>query len=226
MNKRILTVLLTLALLIPLMTPAAYAAYDPLTSKTTYYTDESDYIDGDCILTAARMMIRRTAIMHNRTDWADITNASLRPEATTDGLLLYSFSYDAGGVTYSISSSSFTGEGSYARIGEFESLLKTHPEGIVVWGIDAASTGTHGVLVTGVSNGVVYAMDSSYNMGMFSEGIQKWTDTTMLDPSLCTDYWFVSGVTQGGRALEADTSVPKPINAIHFNLLRQRIKSV
>ena len=124
-------------------------------------------MDGDCILTATRMMIRRAAIMRNSVDWSEITNASLRPEATTDGLLLYSFSYDAGGVTYTVSSGSFTGHGSNARIGEFESLLDAHPEGIVVWGIDAASTGTHGVLVVKAEDGEVYAMDSSYNMGMF-----------------------------------------------------------
>lgn len=194
MKKRIISVILTLVLLIPFTTSAAYAG-GLLESKSVYYTDESDYMDGDCILTATRMMIRRSAIMHNKNGWADITNESLRPEATMDGLLLYSFSYASGGVTYSISSGTFEGDSSYARIEEFESLLKAHPEGIVVWGIDAASTGTHGVLVVKAENGKAYAMDSSYNMGVFSEGIQKWTDTTMLDPSLVTDYWYISDTT-------------------------------
>ena len=194
MKTRIFTVLMLIALLTALSAPAAYAA-DLLDSKAVYYTEESDYMDGDCVLTATRMMIRRSAIMHDDAGWKSITNESLRPEATTDGLLLYSFSYDSGGVTYNIDTGSFKGEDGRARIGEFENLLKDHPEGIVVWGIDAASTGTHGVLVTKVENGVVYAMDSSYNMGSFSEGIQKWTDTTMLDPSLCTDYWYISGTT-------------------------------
>lgn len=224
MKKRILAVLLTLALLIPYVAPAAYAG-DLLMSKTVYYTDESDYIEGDCILTATRMMIRRSAIMHNNPGWSDITNASLRPEATMDGLLLYSFSYEAGGITYNVTSGSFSGEGSSARIGEFESLLREHPEGIVVWGIEAASTGTHGVLVVKAENGEVYAMDSSYNMGMFSEGIQKWSDTTMLDPSLCTDYWYISDITRGGTQDECPVD-PETIRAIHFKLLRQRITSV
>ena len=220
MKKRIITVLLALALLVPLMTPAVYAG-DLLESKAVYYTEESDYMDGDCILTATRMMIRRTAIMRNSVDWSEITNASLRPEATTDGLLLYSFSYDAGGVTYTVSSGSFTGHGSNARIGEFESLLDVHPEGIVVWGIDAASTGTHGVLVVKAEDGEVYAMDSSYNMGMFHEGIQKWKDTTMLDPALVTDYWYISDVTP-------DIPVLQEIECrdFHFKTLKVRIKSV
>ena len=209
MKKRTITVLLTLSLMITFTTPAVYAG-GLLENKAVYYTDESDYIDGDCILTATRMMIRRAAIMNNKAGWTWITNESLRPEATMDGLLLYSFDYDDEGLTYTISSGSFTGEGTYARIGEFESLLREHPEGIVVWGIDAASTGTHGVLVVKAENGEVYAMDSSYNMGMFSEGIQKWTDTTMLDPSLVTDYWYISDISQNGDGLtEIDTNLPK-----------------
>ena len=225
MKKRIITVLITLAVLISPSAPVAYAG-DLLDSKAVYYTDESDYMDGDCILTASRMMIRRAAIMRNKDGWAKITNASLRPEATTDGLLLYSFSYESEGVRYSVSSGSFTGEGSSARISEFDSLLKTHPEGIVVWGIEAASTGTHGVLVVKVENGAVYAMDSSYNMGTFHEGIQKWKKTTMLDPSLVTDYWYISEITEGGVALDTAAPARESIKALHFNMLRQRITSV
>ena len=128
MKKRIITLTLALVMLMPLMTPAVYAE-DLLESKAVYYTEESDYIDGDCILTATRMMIRRASIMRNKTDWSTITNASLRPQATTDGLLLYSFCYDSGETEYSITSSHFTGEGSQARIAEFERLLEEHPEG-------------------------------------------------------------------------------------------------
>ena len=203
MKKKITTVImavLALVMLMPFAAPAAYAA-DLLESKAVYYTDESDYMDGDCVLTATRMMIKRAAIIHNRTGWEEITNKSLRPEATMDGLLLYSFSYDAGGTTYNISCGSFKGKGKRARIDEFEKLLRGHPEGIVVWGIDAASTGTHGVLVVKAENGEVYAMDSSYNMGPFKEGIQKWKDTTMLDPSMVTDYWYISEVTPGSSEL-------------------------
>lgn len=225
MKKRITIVLLTLITLISFGTPAVYAG-GLLDSKSVYYTDESDYIDGDCILTATRMMIRRAAIMHHKSGWADITNEALRPEATTDGLLLYRFCYSSEGATYNISSGSFKGEGRYARISEFESLLQDHPEGIVVWGIDAADTGTHGVLVVKVENGEVYAMDSSYNMGMFSEGIQKWSDTTMLDPSLVTDYWCIDEIIDNGEPETVFTPTVEPLKDYHFNMLRLRITSV
>ena len=219
MKKRIITVLLALALTVPAAAPAVYAE-DLLESKAVYYTEESDYMEGDCVLTATRMMIRRAAIMRNNDGWSDITNTSLRPEATVDGLLLYSFSYEADGIKYSISCGSFSGEGRQARIKEFESLLKDHPEGIVVWGIDAASTGTHGVLVVEVENGEVYAMDSSYNMGMFKEGIQKWSDTTMLDPSLVTDYWYISDVTDDGSRQITRPLNNNPLIELDFNKLK------
>ena len=220
MKKRIITVLLTLALLIPIVSAPAYAT-DILQSKSTYYTTESDYIDGDCILTASRMMIRRAAILRGQSDWGRITNESLRPSAAPEGLLLYSFSYEAEGLTYTVSCGSFSGESDGARIAEFEELLRYHPEGIVVWGIDAASTGTHGVLVTDVVNGEVYAMDSSYNMGIFSEGIQKWTDTTMLAPSLVTDYWYISDIS-GGSATDGTTDDSNPAREIHNRIFNMK----
>lgn len=219
MKKRIITVLLALAVMTVTATPAVYAD-DLLESKAVYYTEESDYIDGDCVLTATRMMIRRAAIMRNNDGWSDITNASLRPEATVDGLLLYSFCYEADGIEYNISCGSFSGGGRQARINEFESLLKDHPEGIVVWGVNAASTGTHGVLVVKVENGEVYAMDSSYNMGMFSEGIQKWTDTTMLDPSLVTDYWYISDITGDSSGQNTIPLKKNPLKEYDFKILR------
>lgn len=225
MKKMIITVLITFALMMPAVTSASYAG-DLLESKAVYYTEESDYIDGDCVLTATRMMIRRSAIMRGIGGWSEITNESLRPEATMDGLLLYSFCYEYGGTKYSIDCGSFSGEGAYARIGEFERLLKDHPEGIVVWGIDAASTGTHGVLVVKAENGEVYAMDSSYNMGMFSEGIQKWSDTTMLDPGLVTDYWYISDVSPGEDVTDSGLPVIEPLKGDHFNRMRLRIACV
>ena len=222
MKKRTITVLIVLALLLALAPAKVCADSDPLLSKTTYYTEESDYMPGDCILTATRMMIRRSAIMHNRADWKDITNEALRPTATTlDGCLMYRFSYEAEGVTYDIRTGSFSGENDSERIAEFEKLLKKHPEGIVVWGADAASSGTHGVLVTEIKDGEVYVMDASYNMGIFSEGIQKWTDSTMLAPSLVTDYWYINETTPDEDAV---TETQK--SDYHFKTLRVRITCV
>lgn len=213
MKMRMIAIITALVLLIltgsqaayaDLGSQAAYAASDSgslaakLEDKRVYHTAESDYVSGDCVLSATRIMIRRAGILNDDDEWADITNAALRPEATEDGLMHNSFSYTDDGITYSVSTGSFEGEGDAARIEEFAELVRSHPEGIVVWGEGAAETGTHGVLVIDVVDGVVYAADTSNNMGDRNLGIQKWKDTTMLEPSLCTDYWYISDIS-GGR---------------------------
>jgi hypothetical protein len=59
MKKEIIAALLTFVMLTVFMPQPVSAYTDELVSKHTYYTEESDYISGDCILTATRMMIRR-----------------------------------------------------------------------------------------------------------------------------------------------------------------------
>ena len=222
MKRRIITVLLAISLLIAFASADVSAATNLLDNKSTYYTEETDYIPGDCVLTATRMMIRRAAIMNGRTDWGRITNEVLRTEITDfEGCLLYNCSYEAEGLRYTIGCGQFSGYTDAERIAEFKSLLKDHPEGIVVWGIGAANTGTHGVLVTDVIDGEAYVMDASFNMGMFSEGIQKWTDSTMLDPVMVTDYWYLSDISADEGAIRETQ-----LNDYHFKTLRVRITSV
>lgn len=215
MKKEIIAALLTFVMLTVFMPQPVSAYTDELVSKHTYYTEESDYISGDCILTATRMMIRRAAIMNSRDEWNQITNETLRPSATVDGCLLSSFTFESEGLSYEVGYGEFKGESDSSRIAEFEELLKAHPEGFVAHGDWAASTGMHGVLVVKVEDGVVYAVDSSYNMGMYNEGIQKWKDTTMLEPSLCTRYWYICDIEKDGWKPELGID-----KRMYFNLLR------
>ena len=143
MKKQIFTLMLTLVISGSCLPCAVFAGTDTieakLADKKTYYTEESDYISGDCILTATRMMIRRAAIMNGREKWKSIKNETLRPEATVDGCLLSSFSFSSEGLTYEVGFGEFSGEDDASRIAEIESLLKEHPEGIVVHGDWAAA---------------------------------------------------------------------------------------
>lgn len=203
MKKRVVAIMITFALILISGVQASYAVStstaELLEDKLVYHTEESDYLEGDCVLSATRIMIRRAGIMNEDNEWTDLTNAKLRPHATEDGLMHNSFSYTDDGITYSISTGTFEGEDKAARIKEFAELVRSHPEGVVVFGADAAETGTHGVLLVDVIDGVVYAADTSNNMGDRNKGIQKWKDTTMLDPSLCTDYWYISEISVGGK---------------------------
>lgn len=193
--KKLLTLLLSLAIVITLVPVPSHAASDPLENKEVYYTPASDYISGDCILTASKCMIRRAMIMNETGNWSKVTNKKLRGPATITGLLWNKFDFDFEGLVVSVDSGLFYGKGDNARIKEIEDLLRVHPEGIVVHGIGAASTGTHGILAIAVKNGVIYAADSTRNTGLNNKGIQKWKNTTMLNPSKVSKYWYISGIS-------------------------------
>ncbi len=209
MKKRLTAIFMALALILTVMPARVLAAKTSLEDKAVYYTPASDYKSGDCILTASKMMIRRACIMKDRGDWTKITNGSLRSLATTLGLLRNSFKVDTEGLVYKVDCGYFSGKGDAARIKEFENLLKVHPEGIVVHGENAATSGTHGVLVVAVRNGVPYAADSSRNTGLNNKGIQAWNDTTMLNVRKVTKYWYISEIsvstktTPGGSSSQA-----------------------
>lgn len=221
MKTRLLTIMITLVFVIAGASPAAYATDDSvaaaLEDKSVYHTAAEDYIDGDCVLTSTRMMIRRLAIMQDSDAWQNITNASLRPTATEYGLMHSNFSFENDGITYKVSNAEFKGEDTAARVKEFSELLEEHPEGIVVYGPYAAETGSHGVLVVKCSGNEVYAVDSAINTGDLNEGIQKWEDTIMLDPSLCTDYWYISKTS-------GEVKTPKVQKTPRFFVMGKEIK--
>ena len=217
MKKRVITVLLTFMLLVLSVPCAVFADNDPLLSNATYHTEETDYIPGDCVLTATKMMIKRAAIMNGQSDWSDITNEQLRPTATLeDGCMVSDFRFEDEGLSYRVRYAEFSGSTDGERIEEFRQLLKKHPEGIVVHGAGAAETGTHGVLVVGVDGYQVYAVDATYNKGDFNKGIQKWEDTTMLDPWMVTQYWYIDEIVR----TEPKAKI-KPIKELYFNMLRR-----
>ena len=206
MKKRFTTLLIALALLVTVMPAPAFAAQSSLDDKVVYYTPASDYKSGDCILTASKIMIRRACIIKGRGDWTKISNESMRSIATIFGLLLNSFKVDVEGLVYKVDCGYFNGNGDAARVKEIEDLLRVHPEGIVVHGDNAAVSGTHGVLVVSVKNGVLYAADSSRNTGLNNKGIQKWEDTTMLNVSRVTKYWYISEINASTRTKPSSTS--------------------
>lgn len=220
MRKRITALLITLVLVIAAMPVVGFAETSPIDDRDVYYTPASDYKSGDCILTATKTMIRRGMILSNTGDWSKITNKKLRGSATIFGLLLNSFTFDAEGLVFGIDSGKFTGKGDAARIKEFENLLTAHPEGIVVHGNKAASTGTHGVLVVKVEDGVVYAVDSSRNTGLNNKGIQKWKNTTMLNPAKVTKYWYISQICASSKTRPSNVTSGSQASTLRIESVR------
>ena len=195
MKRRLITVLLALTLVITAAPATIFAAANPtLDNKDVCYTPQNDYKSGDCILTASKVMIRRASILRGSREWSQITNKTLRTPATVLGLLLHNFTFEADGLKYKIGMGVFSGSDDATRIRQFESLIRQHPEGVVVWGSNSSRFGMHGVLLTDVRDGVPYVMDSAYNVGSYRQGILKWTDSSMKEPSKCTQYWYIKEV--------------------------------
>ena len=200
MKRKIIMLLLTLAMIItvmPVQTSAAGYLPNLKKDKSIYYTP--DYRRGDCILSSTKTMMRRAAIMRKSYRWDKITNTSLRGSATIRGLLRNSFTYTNDGIKYKVVNHSLTGS-SAKKIKDIKKLLASHPEGIVVWGRRAATTGMHGVLVVGCVDGKLYAIDSTHNNGRMNRGIEAWEDTTMKNISNCTEMWLCSSISGGAGA--------------------------
>lgn len=214
MKKRLTTLLIALALIISVVPAPVFAAATSLENKDIYYTPASDYRSGDCILTASKTMIRRTCIMNGIGDWRKIDNKSIRSSATIWGLLWNSFKVDREGMVYQVDCGLFEGTTNKARKKEIEDLLRVHPEGIVVHGINAAYTGTHGVLALYVKDGVVYAADSTKNMGMSNEGILAWKNTTMLDIKKVSKYWYISGISTSTKTEPSNANPNKKTSTL------------
>ena len=199
MKRKGISILLAFVMLFSLAAAstieASAASAVSVNDEDVLYTPQKDYISGDCILTATKVMIRRASIMRGSTKWDTISNKTLRGSATIVGLLLHRFTFEHDGLAYKCSVGFFNKSNNDAgRIKEFEALIKEHPEGVVVWGNTASIFGMHGVLLTDVKNGVPYVMDSWYNLGPRQYGIQKWNDSSMKAPSKCTQYWVIKEV--------------------------------
>ena len=203
MKKKLVTLLLAAALVFAGMPATVMAAANSkLDAKNVCYTPQNDYMSGDCILTASKVMIRRASILRGSNKWSSITNKTLRSPATIFGLLLHNFKFEADGLQYKIGMKLFTGTDNATRIRQFERLVKQHPEGVVVWGTNSSRFGMHGVLLVDVRDGVPYVMDSAYNVGSWNSGILKWSDSSMKDPKHCTQYWYIKevGLAKGAKA--------------------------
>lgn len=204
MKKKFISILLMLVMLLSLTSVSAFAASGSakvsVNDEAVCYTPQNDYKSGDCILTATKVMIRRASIMRGSTRWSSISNKTLRSSATISGLLLHRFTFEADGLAYKVNVGFFKGNTDAARIKEFKALIKEHPEGVVVWGKNASVFGMHGVLLTGVRSGTPYVMDSWYNLGPRQYGIQKWSDSSMKNPSKCTQYWIIKEVGLAKKA--------------------------
>lgn len=110
-----------------------------------------------CTLSSAAMLLRRKAIVDNRSDWKSITEAAMRGTAYSSGGLLGAFTY----ANMHVSRISVKTDASY-----YIDYLKNHPEGIVIYYYGPEGTGgsgMHAILLTDYRDGKFYCADPSGN---------------------------------------------------------------
>ncbi|MBO5994214.1 MAG: hypothetical protein J6Q41_01725 [Firmicutes bacterium] len=154
-----------------------------------------NYKSGDCVLCANAYMLMRAAHARGSDLAPCITNKKLRKYACTSssGNIMkhdYTFTYD--GLTFTVKYKKLKGDYA-ARKKKIKSMLKKHPEGIV--GLGYSKYSTHGVLLTGYVDGVLYAADSALNYGSFNKGITPYSETIMKSLKTVKHVWYLKEVT-------------------------------
>lgn len=128
--KNIICILLTLLTflspvgILPSSLTASAATYDDLNSDDVFLKQQTAIT---CTLASAAMLMRRTAICADFSDWTDITESNIRETAWIDGLgLLWSFTYH----NITMGHGYFSGSNNKKEIIK---LLEKNPQGFVIY---------------------------------------------------------------------------------------------
>lgn len=129
-----------------------------------------------CTLVASAMMMRRAAMMSGNSNWASITESSLKPSAWSSSGLYNSFSYAGISVKSAKISSNKTNT--------FISLLNQHPEGIVIYDFSYP----HAILLTDYTDGIFYCADPAPGYASGRIPVSKASITV----ESADKYWYVA----------------------------------
>lgn len=139
MKKRILSMLLVLALVLTMLPAMAISALAETINDDNVFLMQSG--SGKCTLTSAVMMLRRRAIIDGNAQWETITDATLGTVAWIDGTgVRYNYSYMGMDVSMTRYSDMSAAEKKAALL----AMLDKHPEGVEIYD----SSIPHAVLLT------------------------------------------------------------------------------
>ena len=103
-----------------------------------------------CTLAASVMLVRRASILAGKSNWASVTESSMRSTAWDEnGGLWFTFTYNGINIKHGQLS------GNSLNKNTIISLLSNHPEGIVAYDTSMP----HAVLITDYANGIFYCAD-------------------------------------------------------------------
>ena len=200
MKKRLLSLVLALALVITMLPALSIEAMAATINDSNVFVKQSE--SGKCTLASAVMMLRRRAIIDGQANWESITESTLAEEAWISGTgLRYSFSY----MGMSVSHAYFSSDSLADKKAELIKLLSQHPEGIEIYDMNLP----HAVLLTdydsatdtfycsdpapGISSGRIKLSESwnARNRGGTQDGVINSLGK----------YWYITNKSGGGPGL-------------------------
>lgn len=194
MKKRILSMLLVLALVLTMIPASALA--ETINDDNVFLMQSGS---GKCTLTSAVMMLRRRAIIDGNADWESITESTLGSVAWISGTgMRYNYSY----MGMSVDVKSYSGMSAAEKRSALLALLDKHPEGIEIY--DGSIP--HAVLLTDydADTDTFYCADP----GTAAKRIklsQSWNATNRGSQdnviANITQIWYITNKSGGGPGL-------------------------
>lgn len=194
MKKRILSMLLVLALVLTMIPASALA--ETINDDNVFLMQSGS---GKCTLTSAVMMLRRRAIIDGNADWETITESTLGSVAWISGTgMRYNYSY----MGMSVDVKSYSGMSAAEKRSALLALLDKHPEGIEIY--DGSIP--HAVLLTDydADTDTFYCADP----GTAAKRIklsQSWNATNRGSQdnviANITQIWYITNKSGGGPGL-------------------------
>lgn len=194
MKKRILSMLLVLALVLTMIPASALA--ETINDDNVFLMQSGS---GKCTLTSAVMMLRRRAIIDGNADWESITETKLGSVAWISGTgMRYNYSY----MGMSVDVKSYSGMSAAEKRSALLALLDKHPEGIEIY--DGSIP--HAVLLTDydADTDTFYCADP----GTAAKRIklsQSWNATNRGSQdnviANITQIWYITNKSGGGPGL-------------------------
>lgn len=163
------------------------ATWDDINQSSVFLKQENKSVtSGTCTLCAAAMLVRRVAMMRGDSDWATITESSLK---NADGMnwdvegLSWDFSIRGIRILHPGQKYALSKLNEEEKINTLKKLLESCPEGIVAYDRDKP----HAILLTDYTDGVFYCAEpAGSNYGRIP--ISKATITI----AGIDDYWYCS----------------------------------
>ena len=175
--KRISLLIISFVIIYGCVCTSKAATFDDINQNNVFLNQQGR---STCTLVSSAMMMRRAAILQGNSNWASITESSLKSSAWASGAgLKWSFSY----AGISVGSAKLPTGNANKNI--LINLLAQHPEGIVLHYKGAP----HAVLLTDYTDGTFYCSDPLPSRPTARIPLSRAYKVTVQN---ATRYWFVT----------------------------------